>query len=373
MGKMLIKYICISILLGIFTIFAQIAYSDNPSPGTIEIVTELPINPGNLAVTSDGRIFATVHQFRRASVQLIEITGRGEYRPWPSERWNGPFGSGPHVFNSLLGIQIDIRNRLWVIDNGRGEVNQIPRLLAFNIENEDLVFRYDFPPETSTKGSFLNDLAVGDKNGFVYIADIGGELKPAIVVVDINKKTSRRFENHPSLEPEDADLVVEGKVIKVQDNEGNLKPARIGVNPITLSIDCEILYFGAMNGKTWYSLPTKLFRQGASDNDIANSIKAVGPKPVSDGASTDAEGNHFFTNVGENAIDILAKDGNVNHLVQDDRLIWPDALSFGEEFWLYIAVNQLNRAPVFNGGKELGKPPYLIMRVWTGTRGIPGQ
>ncbi|MGH7902284.1 MAG: L-dopachrome tautomerase-related protein [Thermodesulfobacteriota bacterium] len=373
MGKMLIKYICISILLGIFTIFAQIAYSDNPSPGTIEIVTELPINPGNLAVTSDGRIFATVHQFRRAPVQLIEITGRGEYRPWPSETWNGPFGSGPHVFNSLLGIQIDIRNRLWVIDNGRGELNQIPKLLAFNIENEDLVFRYDFPPETSTKGTFLNDLAVDDKNGFVYIADIGGELKPAIVVVDINKKTSRRFENHPSLEPEDADLVVEGKVIKVQDNEGNLKPARIGVNPITLSIDCEILYFGAMNGKTWYSLPTKLFRQGASDNEIANSIKAVGPKPVSDGASTDAEGNHFFTNVGENAIDILAKDGNVKHLVQDDRLIWPDALSFGEEYWLYIAVNQLNRAPVFNGGKELGKPPYLIMRVWTGTRGIPGQ
>ena len=73
------------------------------------------------------------------------------------------------------------------------------------------------------------------------------------------------------------------------------------------------------------------------------------------------------------AIDILAKDGNVKHLVQDDRLIWPDALSFGEEYWLYIAVNQLNRAPVFNGGKELGKPPYLIMRVWTGTRGIPGQ
>lgn len=373
MGKMLIKYICISILLGIFTIFAQIAHSDYPSPGTIEIVTELPINPGNLAVTSDGRIFATVHQFRRARMQLIEITGSREYRPWPSERWNGPFGSGPDVFNSLLGIQIDTKDRLWVIDNGRGEPNQVPKLLAFNIENGDLVFRYDFPQEMGPKGSFLNDLAVDDKNGFVYIADIGGEFKPALVAVDTNKKTSRRFENHRSLEPEGVDLVVEGKVIEVSDKNGNLKPARVGVNPITLSTDCETLYFGAMNGKTWYSLPAILLRQGASDNEIANGIKAVGPKPVSDGASTDTEGNHFFTNVGDNAIDVLSEDGKLSHLVKDGRLIWPDALSFGEEFWLYVAVNQLNRAPVFNGGKELGKPPYLIMRVWTGTRGIPGQ
>ncbi|MCA9401666.1 MAG: hypothetical protein KC713_08565, partial [Candidatus Omnitrophica bacterium] len=52
---------------------------------TLEVVAELPINPGNLTVTADGRLFATVHPFRREDVQLIEITGPRAYQPWPNE------------------------------------------------------------------------------------------------------------------------------------------------------------------------------------------------------------------------------------------------------------------------------------------------
>ena len=57
-------------------------------PGALEVVAELPINPGNLAVTAEGRVFATVHQFRRADAQLIEVTGPDSYRPWPDAAWN---------------------------------------------------------------------------------------------------------------------------------------------------------------------------------------------------------------------------------------------------------------------------------------------
>ena len=60
-------------------------------------------------------------------------------------------------------------------------------------------------------------------------------------------------------------------------------------------------------------------------------------------------------------------------LVQDDRLSWPDALSFGEPGWLYIAVNQLHRSPALNGGVEGAKPPFRIMRVYTGTEGLAGR
>jgi hypothetical protein len=34
--------------------------------------------------------------------------------------------------------------------------------------------------------------------------------------------------------------------------------------------------------------------------------------------------------------------------------------------WLYIAVNQLHKAPPFTGGKDEGKPPYSIYKVWVG-------
>lgn len=254
-------------------------------PGTLEQVAGLPINPGNLAVTAGGRVFATVHPFRRAKAQLIEVTGLASYRPWPDAPWNGSFGSGPDVLNSPLGIAIDRKERIWVLDNGRGDLPQTPKLLAFSLADGRLTFRYDFPPETGPVDSFLNDLAVDDERGFVYIANVGGSHQPALVWVDLNGRSSRRFTASPSLRSEDVDLVVEGRAIRFQGADGQLQPARIAVNPITLSAD----------GETWYRLPARLLREGADDGEIAAAIERAGPKPVSDGASTDTEGNHFFT------------------------------------------------------------------------------
>ena len=350
-----------------------VAAEEQLRSGTLEPVAELPINPGNLAVTAGGRVFATVHPFRRAEAQLIEVTGPNSYRPWPNASWNGSFGSGPDVLNSPLGVAIDRKERLWVLDNGRGDPPQTPKLLAFSLADGRLVFRYDFPPETGPADSFLNDLAVDDERGFVYIADVGGSHEPALVWVDLNRQSSRRFTASPSLRAEDVDLVVEGRVIGFQAADGQFQPARIAVNPITLSADGETLYFGAMNGKTWYRLPARLLREGAGDGEIAAAIERAGPKPVSDGASTDTEGNHFFTDLGNNAITVLRPDGQVKTLVRDDRLLWPDALSFGQSGWLYIAVNQLHRAPALNRGVEGAEPPYRILRVFTGTRGIAGR
>ena len=334
-------------------------------PGAIEVVAELPINPGNAAVTAKGRVFATVHQFRRAEAQLIEVTGPTSYRPWPNRAWNGAFGSGTDVLNSVLGIRIDRQGRLWVLDNGLGDPPQTPKLVAFSLADGKPVLRYDFPPETGPVGSFLNDLVVDEARGFVYIADPGGSHEPALVVVDLNHRSSRRFTASPALQAENVDLVVEGRVIGFRGEDGKVKPARIGVNPITLSADGETLYFGAMNGVTWYRLPARLLREGADDATIAAAIARVGPKPVSDGAATDAAGNHYFTDLSHNAIAVLHPDGRLTTLVEDERLLWPDSLSFGEPGWLYIAVNQLNRSPPLNGGVDGGQLPYRIMRVYT--------
>lgn len=368
------KRLILALLLPIAWICAPPTVADEQMlPGALESVAELPINPGNLAVTAQGRVFATVHQFRRAEAQLIEITGPVSYRPWPQGTWNGPFGSGPEVLNSPLGIAIDRKARLWVVDNGLGEPPQTPKLLAFDLADGRLAFRYDFPPETGPIGSFLNDLAVDEERGFVYLADVGGSHGPALVTVDLMAGSSRRFSASPALQAEDLDLVVEGRVIGTRGEDGVFKPSRVGVNPITVSADGETLYFGAMNGKTWYRVPTRLLREGASDAVIAAAIAVEGPKPVSDGASTDSEGNHYFTDLGENAITVLRPNGRLETLVQDERLLWPDALSFGEPGWLYIAVNQLHRAPVLNGGVEGAKPPFRIMRVFTDSQGVAGR
>ncbi len=353
------------------------AGQDEPRAGTLETVAELPVNPGNLAVTADGRIFATVHQFRPADARLIEVTGETAYAPWPNAAWNGAFASGPDVLNAPLGIQIDDRERLWVLDNGLplapDQEPQAPKLVAFSIADGDLVFRHDFSEDTGPAGSFLNDLAVDAERGFVYIADVGGSAQPALVTLDLNTGSARRFTASEALAAEDVDLVIDGRTLGSEDDDGSLDPARVALNPITLSADGETLFFGAMSGETWYRLPARLLRDGASDGDIAAAIEPVGRKPVSDGASTDAAGNHYFTDLGRNAIGLLGADGEARTLVRDQRLSWPDALSFGEPRWLYVAVNQLHLSPPLNNGVEGGGPPFLILRLRTEDAGLAGR
>lgn len=351
--------------------------SETPKVGQLEVVAELDVTPGNVTASRDGRIFASVHGMRRGSAQLIEIKpGRNNWEPFPNAGWNAKPGSGPNVFNTAHGVAIDSQDRLWVIDHGNwmpgGASPTQPKLVAFDINTRQEVFRYDFPESTGPKGGIMQDLAVDGERGFVYIADCGS--RPAIVVVDINKKTSQRFENHPSLNAENINLVVEGQKLLFPDSNGTMQDARVPINPITLSANGETLFFGAMNGETWYSVSAKLFRDGASDRSIGEAIAKVGSKPVSDGVSTDAEGNHFFTNLKDGAIDELSKDGRLTRLVQDARLRpWADNVRFGPDSWLYIAVNQLHRNPIFTGKPDAGQPPYYIMRVWTGTQGQPGR
>ncbi len=305
----------------------SVSASQTPQVGQLEVVSELNITPGNVTASRDGRIFASVHGMRRGSAQLIEIkSGSNNWQPFPNAAWNGKPGSSNNVLNSAHGVAIDSQDRLWVIDHGNWMPNDAeptrPKLVAFDINTRELVYRYDFPE--SATGTIMQDLAVDGERGFVYIAD-----------------------------------------------------------PITLSADGETLYFGAMNGETWYSASAKSFREGASDypsgtlrdrtSTIGAAIKEVGQKPVSDGVSTDAQGNHFITNLNDNAIDKLSADGKLTRLVQDDRLLWADNVRFGNDSWLYIAVNQLHRNPIFTGKPDAGKPPYYIMRVWTSTQGQPGR
>lgn len=339
-----------------------------PPAGTLETVADMDINPGNVAGARNGRLFASVHPFRRAQYQLIEITGpKNNYKPFPNTFWHREPNDDnhPNVLIACLGVALDSKARLWVIDNGNHPSKAYPpKLVAFDIITGKPVFRYVFDEVTAPPGSFPQDLAVDEENGFVFIADIGGVTGPGIIVVDTIRKDAWRYVGHESFYAEDEDLFVEGRTLDALDPDGTRKPARIGLNPITLSADKETLYYGAMNGLSWYSMPAELLRLTAPPDVLYAKIEKAGPKPVSDGAATDAAGNHYFTNLGGNAITVLSRYGVLMDVARDPRLLWPDNISIGDDGALYIAVNQLHRAPFFNNGEDKGEPPYRIMRLW---------
>ncbi|MEM8795926.1 MAG: L-dopachrome tautomerase-related protein [Pseudomonadota bacterium] len=355
----------------------------NNDVSALEIISEMSIRPALVTVDRNGQIFATVHWFARDEPQMIKITGETSWEPWPSAEWNRGFGAGDNAFDQPLGILVDGKDRVWTVDCGiyptladglPPEPNRSPRILAFDSGTGQNVVNLTLPESTNPIGTYPQDIAIDDENGFAFLADIGAGVRaPGIVVVNIETGEARRFDNHPSLEPENVNLMVEGRALVFPNGEGGFAPARIGINPITLSADNETIFYGPMCGLGYYALDARLLRDGASDNAIAASIRRIANKPVCDGIATDAEGNHFITNLGENAIDRIDADGVLTRLAQDDRLIWADGVRFGPDGWLYVSVNQLNRSPLFSGAGEQGIPPYYIMRINTGTEGLIGR
>ncbi|PRX55016.1 L-dopachrome tautomerase-related protein [Flagellimonas meridianipacifica] len=319
----------------------------------IQIIAEMDIRPGNVAVSPSGRVFTTIHPLVNPTFQLVEITGKNSYENFPSTSYqNDSKTPSTDKLDAPLGIRIDNQNRLWLIDAGLNLGTT--RLFAFDIETKKEVFRYDFPQEIAPKGSFVQDLAVDEKNGWVYLADIGN---PGILALHLETKKTRRFANE-SVQAEKVDMIIDGQLI----NFGGA-PASVAINPITLSADKETLFYGAMNGTTWYQLPTEMFRNGRTDYDIDKNIKIMGPKPVSDGAATDASGNHYFTNIQHYGIDVLTSEGDLKPLIRDAKIDWPDNVSLGPDGWIYMTVNQLHKTPAFTGGTDEGKGPFYIYRM----------
>jgi sugar lactone lactonase YvrE len=345
-----------------------------PRVGQLEIVTEFRnFAPSNATVSRNGRIFATNHGQRRQAQMVVEVMKDGSTQPFPNASWNGAPASSPDVFNTPNGIVIDSQDRLWIIDHGNWLPEpQAPRLLAFDIKTRELVFRHVFDPSIAPARGLAQDLAVDAERGFVYVADSAGNA-PGLIAVNIRNNTARAFKDHASLRAEDVDIVMDGKVLQFRRPDGTMAPARLAINPISLSADGEMLFYGAMNGRTLYSIPTRLFREERPDAEIAAAITPVATKPTSNGMTTDSEGNHYVTNLGDSAIDVIAPNGEISRLVQDSRLSFPDSVRFGSDGWLYVLATQLHKAPIFSGQPEAANPPYILARVQTGKQGQIGR
>jgi len=71
------------------------------------------------------------------------------------------------------------------------------------------------------------------------------------------------------------------------------------------------------------------------------------------GITRDAEGRLYLGSVQDNAIWVLDPvSGQKQMLLQDQRLLWPDAMSIDTDGYLYIPAPQLRLLPKFNDGSD---------------------
>jgi hypothetical protein len=74
------------------------------------------------------------------------------------------------------------------------------------------------------------------------------------------------------------------------------------------------------------------------------------------------------TDVNKKRLLKITPQAQVTTLVQDERLIWPDALWIDNHGNLWIPCAQLNRVPSLHGGQDAVKPPILIYKLPLGVK-----
>jgi sugar lactone lactonase YvrE len=320
---------------------------------------------GNITVSAEGRVFASVHQFFAPKHTVVEVKPDGSSRPFPSAALATYDPDNPLSLDSVLGIRVDDQNVVWMLDNAMRH-KSTPKLVAWNVAEFRLHKVVHFPQGVVRPDSFLNDLQVDRGNEFVYIADPAGGKNAALVVVNLSTGESRRvLEGHESVIPEDVALTVEGKELKT----------RVGVNPIALSAWGDTLYFGPMHGTKLYRIDTESLRNFALPaEELAARVEVAGPRPVCDGISIDSSGNIYITDLANNGIGMLNVDSKeYRPLLSAPSISWPDSISFGPGNRMFCIANQLHRSAPLNGGKDETKPPYLLFTFTPLADGMVGR
>ncbi|WBX70031.1 L-dopachrome tautomerase-related protein [Tenacibaculum retecalamus] len=302
------------------------------------IFSSQDVRPGNLALTSNGRLFVTMSPFVSPTTKVFEISKDGTAKAYP----NAEYATGDNsIFKGMVGVRVDSKDNLWLLDI------TTKQFIVWNTIDEKLEKIIKVPADAVVSTSFLQDFIIDEKHNNVIIADMTqADLTsapiPAFIVINTETGKARRMaKSHPSMMPS-----LEGG---------------FALNPIAIDPTFEWLYYGALHGKTVYRVPTSSFE---SDEKLLSTIEKYAPKSYCDGMAIDANNNIYITNIEESAIGITTKkDGFKNLAMLPEGQSWPDGLYVANDGYIYGTVDQLNRTAALNKGNDISTGSYLVVKI----------
>ena len=296
-------------------------------------------------------------------LSVAEIVN-GQPKPFPNEEWNKPGPAGSH-FICVQSVIVDDHDNLWILDPASLKMQEIvkggPKLVKVDLATNQVVHTIPFGEDITPAKTYLNDVRIDTRANTAFITDSG---KGAIIVVNLTTGEARRLlDGHKTTQPEkDVKLTVDGKQLIDQKTKG---PPQIASDGIALDMKNGYLYYHALTGHTLYRIKTSyLIDEHLSKSHLESKVENVAQTPAPDGMLEAPDGSVYLTDLEDSAIVRWnAATKNIEPIVADKRLLWPDTLSWGPGGELYVTASQIENMPRFNNGKSTRTEPYKLFKV----------
>lgn len=261
---------------------------------------------------------------------------------------------------SVYRIYVDECDRLWVLDAGvidtLTNLQQVcpPKLLAFNLRTDELLFSYELPPEQVKQDSLHTNVVVDIRDGqcedaFAYVADVW---RYGVTVFSLREFKSWRTTNYlynPNPVASDYNYLD----LNFQWSDGVFG---MSLSPVHRDGD-RMLFYHPMSSFTEFQVPTSVLQNETiwQNFGLAKAFQPIGSRGKAGQSSTSGvsrENVQFFTLVQQSGVGCwdLAKPYNRNNLgvVEKDleKITFPNDLKLDREPRQSVWVIS-NKLPVF--------------------------
>ncbi|KAJ0107104.1 hypothetical protein J7T55_014632 [Diaporthe amygdali] len=339
----------------------------------IQVALTLDTPCNGVSTTEDGRLFVLYARVDGTQAQglpeVVEwVNGTGV--PYPDASWNSYAGpdSDSDPATTLVRVnsqRVDRDGNLWLVDTGSPGFGtpvilpEGPKLVVVDTHTDEVKRVYPMGNVTLSK-SLLDDIRFDATGSRAYLTDAGAG--GALIVLDLDSGRAVRL-----LE---GDLSVgaftptsgEGKLMYSSTGEAQY----IYADQLEVSPDGKWFYYqpasGGMSRIETQFLDQAFYNSSmASLSVLSQYVEPYALTPSTGGTAIDAEGNIYVSDTDRQAIEKVYPNGTRTTLVQDERLLWIDAMWVDNQKRLWLPAAQLNRGVPFqtDGQSKIVKPLHV--------------
>ncbi|MBS1097044.1 gluconolactonase [Gluconobacter sphaericus] len=344
---------------------AQTVDKGTLSSGNVQIIGRFSnAQPSGIAVLPDGRlVLGFPRSAHEHSGPRLALYANGKLTPFPD-------AAAQAQFVSPLGMTVDAKGQLWVLDEGMvagtGTVAGAQKLFRIDPTSGKIAQVVPLGAPALLPDSHVNDVRIDLTHGAAgtaFITDTSTDVHPALVVVDLATGHQRRI-----LADTVSVMPVQGFVAVMDGVAGRYDPNHAvvpqgGVNGIAISPDQQTLYWQPQTSRRLYSAPTAVLSDPkASEATLERAVKDEGETGMGDGMATGPDGSIYITDDERHAILRHKPNDEISVVAHDPRMTEPDGLTYANGA-LYGTVGQWARLPVFHDGKDLEVMPYIVVKI----------